>query len=89
MPEKKRLTIRFIPEGDDTAYGQALFPIPAEDPNDPLQVSSLRILISSGDVSSGFGVCTDNSDSGQAQKRAWSSWSVAYTLSWATVCSVE
>jgi hypothetical protein len=25
-------------EGDDTAYGQALFPIPAEDPNDPLQV---------------------------------------------------
>ena len=25
-------------EGDDTAYGQALFPVPAEDPNDPLQV---------------------------------------------------
>lgn len=24
--------------GDDTAYGQALFPVPAEDPNDPLQV---------------------------------------------------
>ncbi|KAK8099745.1 uncharacterized protein PG998_012986 [Apiospora kogelbergensis] len=24
-------------EGDDTAYGQALFPVPAEDPNDPLQ----------------------------------------------------
>lgn len=22
-------------EGDDTAYGQALFPVPAEDPNDP------------------------------------------------------
>ena len=27
-------------EGDDTAYGQALFPVPAEDPNDPLQVGS-------------------------------------------------
>jgi hypothetical protein len=26
-------------EGDDTAYGQALFPVPAEDPNDPLQAS--------------------------------------------------
>ena len=25
-------------EGDDTAYGQALFPVPADDPNDPLQV---------------------------------------------------
>ncbi|KAL2062478.1 hypothetical protein VTL71DRAFT_6744 [Oculimacula yallundae] len=24
-------------EGDDTGYGQALFPVPAEDPNDPLQ----------------------------------------------------
>ncbi|KAJ5153068.1 MFS transporter [Penicillium canariense] len=24
-------------EGDDTAYGQALYPVPAEDPNDPLQ----------------------------------------------------
>ena len=24
-------------EGDDTFYGQALFPVPAEDPNDPLQ----------------------------------------------------
>jgi len=24
-------------EGDDTAYGQALFPVPANDPNDPLQ----------------------------------------------------
>ncbi|RFU25814.1 hypothetical protein B7463_g10517, partial [Scytalidium lignicola] len=23
-------------EGDDTAYGQALFPVPSEDPNDPL-----------------------------------------------------
>jgi len=27
-------------EGDDTAYGQALFPVPANDPNDPLQVRS-------------------------------------------------
>ncbi|KAI0502752.1 putative MFS transporter [Xylaria bambusicola] len=26
-------------EGDDTGYGQALFPVPAEDPNDPLQWS--------------------------------------------------
>lgn len=25
-------------EGDDTAYGQALYPVPADDPNDPLQV---------------------------------------------------
>ncbi|OAG11788.1 putative MFS transporter [Paraphaeosphaeria sporulosa] len=24
-------------EGDDTAFGQALYPVPAEDPNDPLQ----------------------------------------------------
>lgn len=24
-------------EGDDTGYGQALYPVPAEDPNDPLQ----------------------------------------------------
>lgn len=24
-----------VVEGDDTAYGQALFPVPAEDPNDP------------------------------------------------------
>lgn len=23
-------------EGDDTAYGQALYPVPSEDPNDPL-----------------------------------------------------
>lgn len=28
-------------EGDETGYGQALFPVPAEDPNDPLQVSIL------------------------------------------------
>lgn len=29
-------------EGDDTGYGQALFPVPAEDPNDPLQVGDTR-----------------------------------------------
>ncbi|KAK3385287.1 major facilitator superfamily domain-containing protein [Podospora didyma] len=29
-------------EGDDTAYGQALYPVPAEDPNDPLQWSNAR-----------------------------------------------
>ncbi|KAL1857458.1 hypothetical protein VTK73DRAFT_8081 [Phialemonium thermophilum] len=35
-------------EGDDTAYGQALFPVPAEDPNDPLQwpqAKKIAILI--------------------------------------------
>ncbi|KAI0003948.1 putative MFS transporter [Xylariaceae sp. FL0662B] len=33
-------------EGDDTAYGQALFPVPAEDPNDPLQwPRSKKIMI--------------------------------------------
>ncbi|KAH6844591.1 major facilitator superfamily domain-containing protein [Chaetomium sp. MPI-CAGE-AT-0009] len=29
-------------EGDDTSYGQALYPVPAEDPNDPLQWSNTR-----------------------------------------------
>ncbi|KAF2175710.1 putative MFS transporter [Zopfia rhizophila CBS 207.26] len=29
-------------EGDDTAYGQALFPVPAADPNDPLQWSNTK-----------------------------------------------
>ncbi|KAI0134011.1 major facilitator superfamily domain-containing protein [Xylariales sp. AK1849] len=29
-------------EGDDTAYGQALYPVPAEDPNDPLQWPSSK-----------------------------------------------
>ncbi|GAP88033.1 putative mfs transporter protein [Rosellinia necatrix] len=29
-------------DGDDTAYGQALFPVPAEDPNDPLQWSRFK-----------------------------------------------
>ena len=33
-------------EGDDTVYGQALFPVPSEDPNDPLQWSkSKKIMI--------------------------------------------
>ncbi|KAH6645078.1 putative MFS transporter [Truncatella angustata] len=32
-------------EGDDTALGQALFPVPAEDPNDPLQWSSSKKTI--------------------------------------------
>ncbi|TVY82965.1 putative MFS-type transporter [Lachnellula suecica] len=31
-----------LPTGDDTAYGQALFPVPAEDPNDPLQWSNFK-----------------------------------------------
>ncbi|KAF2871483.1 putative MFS transporter [Massariosphaeria phaeospora] len=31
-----------IAEGDDTAYGQALYPVPAEDPNDPLQWSNTK-----------------------------------------------
>ncbi|CAK7237351.1 hypothetical protein SCUCBS95973_009930 [Sporothrix curviconia] len=31
-----------VAEGDDTAYGQALFPVPAEDPNDPLQWSNFK-----------------------------------------------
>lgn len=25
-----------VAEGDDSAYGQALYPVPSEDPNDPL-----------------------------------------------------
>ncbi|KAL2014373.1 hypothetical protein VTN00DRAFT_1898 [Thermoascus crustaceus] len=29
-------------EGDDSAYGQALYPVPAEDPNDPLQWSTFK-----------------------------------------------
>ena len=29
-------------EGDDTGYGQALFPVPAEDPNDPLQWGNFK-----------------------------------------------
>ncbi|KAG9775169.1 hypothetical protein ABEF93_000014 [Exophiala dermatitidis] len=29
-------------EGDDTGYGQALFPVPADDPNDPLQWNNFK-----------------------------------------------
>ncbi|EXJ68097.1 uncharacterized protein A1O5_08712 [Cladophialophora psammophila CBS 110553] len=29
-------------EGDDTGYGQALFPVPADDPNDPLQWGNFK-----------------------------------------------
>jgi len=32
------LDTNFIKEGDDTFMGQALFPVPSQDPNDPLQV---------------------------------------------------
>ncbi|KAK0668382.1 major facilitator superfamily domain-containing protein [Cercophora samala] len=39
IPGTVDLSVR---EGDDTAYGQALYPVPAEDPNDPLQWSPLR-----------------------------------------------
>ncbi|KAK4150455.1 major facilitator superfamily domain-containing protein [Chaetomidium leptoderma] len=31
-----------VKEGDDTGYGQALYPVPADDPNDPLQWSNTR-----------------------------------------------
>ncbi|CAJ2510781.1 Uu.00g064060.m01.CDS01 [Anthostomella pinea] len=31
-----------VTEGDDTGYGQALFPVPAEDPNDPLHWSNFK-----------------------------------------------
>ncbi|KLU87937.1 hypothetical protein MAPG_06927 [Magnaporthiopsis poae ATCC 64411] len=31
-----------VVEGDDTAYGQALFPVPALDPNDPLQWPNIK-----------------------------------------------
>jgi len=27
-------------EGEETHYGQALFPVPSSDPNDPLQVGT-------------------------------------------------
>lgn len=29
-------------EGDDTAYGQAYYPVPSTDPNDPLQVRTFH-----------------------------------------------
>ncbi|KAK5626947.1 hypothetical protein RRF57_002662 [Xylaria bambusicola] len=38
----KQLLVNVPTEGDDTAYGQALFPVPAEDPNDPLQWSKVQ-----------------------------------------------
>ncbi|KAF2790842.1 MFS general substrate transporter [Melanomma pulvis-pyrius CBS 109.77] len=31
-----------VAEGDDTAYGQALYPVPDENPNDPLQWSNTK-----------------------------------------------
>ncbi|KAK0724843.1 major facilitator superfamily domain-containing protein [Lasiosphaeris hirsuta] len=34
-----------VAEGDDSAYGQALYPVPAEDPNDPLQWSPSRKML--------------------------------------------
>lgn len=37
-PFAARVQLLTLPsEGDDTGYGQALFPVPADDPNDPLQ----------------------------------------------------
>ncbi|GAB1316941.1 Serine/threonine kinase 16 [Madurella fahalii] len=39
IPGTVDLTVK---EGDDSAYGQALYPVPAEDPNDPLQWSNTR-----------------------------------------------
>lgn len=32
-------------EGDDTVYGQALYPVPSEDPNDPLQWSKSKKMM--------------------------------------------
>lgn len=31
-------------EGEETYYGQALFPVPSSDPNDPLQVSTQNLV---------------------------------------------
>ncbi|PSN72374.1 MFS general substrate transporter [Corynespora cassiicola Philippines] len=31
-----------VAEGDDSGYGQALYPVPADDPNDPLQWSNTK-----------------------------------------------
>ncbi|KAK4183850.1 major facilitator superfamily domain-containing protein [Podospora australis] len=42
IPGTVDLTVR---EGDDSAYGQALYPVPAEDPNDPLQWSTTRKVL--------------------------------------------
>lgn len=35
--QRRNVNRRLRIEGDDTAYGQAIFPVPAADPNDPLQ----------------------------------------------------
>ncbi|KAK6424679.1 hypothetical protein LTR95_016357 [Oleoguttula sp. CCFEE 5521] len=32
-----------VADGDDTAFGQALFPVPAEDPNDPYEYARQSI----------------------------------------------
>lgn len=32
-------------EGDDVVYGQAFFPVPSEDPNDPLQWSPFKKIM--------------------------------------------
>ncbi|KAI1852920.1 hypothetical protein JX265_012948 [Neoarthrinium moseri] len=34
-----------VAEGDDSALGQALFPVPAQDPNDPLQWSTFKKMM--------------------------------------------
>lgn len=38
----EEIFLTFLPEGDDTGYGQALFPVPCEDPNDPLQWGNFK-----------------------------------------------
>lgn len=48
-----------ISEGDDTACGQALFPVPANGSNDPLQVGTRGTLPSAtatddGDIETGL-----------------------------------
>jgi hypothetical protein len=42
MSVVRTLLIPSPPEGDDTGYGQALFPVPADDPNDPLQWGNFK-----------------------------------------------
>lgn len=32
-------------EGEPTGYGQALYPVPSDDPNDPLQVSRIHAML--------------------------------------------
>ncbi|KAK5724416.1 hypothetical protein LTR15_004461 [Elasticomyces elasticus] len=41
-------------EGDDTAYGQALYPMPADDPNDPLQYTFGTLGCSQATTFNGF-----------------------------------